>query len=175
MKVCILVKDNNSQNIILLTKWFEWECCACSWILSSWKAVKKIPQIPNSTTQYHTSMQLCRLPELTNVLQLNKARKKFVSTHQSLGYILNNIFRADSFYNFNLTLCCNVIKCPPRKRSFLLTVHFPFIWQNDFPSAAWWINCKGFLEALLNIRRPYSLGIGTYYLFIVLKLLKYFG
>ena len=34
---------------------------------------------------------------------------------------------------------------------------------------------KCFLEALLNIRRPYSLGIGTYYLFIVLKLLKYFG
>ena len=37
-----------------------------------------------------------------------------------------------------------------------LTVHLPFVGQDDFASAAWRIYSESFLEALLDIRRPYT-------------------
>lgn len=41
----------------------------------------------------------------------------------------------------------------------VLTIHLPFIWQNDFPPATGRVDSKGLLEALLNIRAPHALGI----------------
>lgn len=41
----------------------------------------------------------------------------------------------------------------------VLTIHLPFIWQNDFPPATRRVDSEGLLEALLNIRTPHALGI----------------
>lgn len=39
------------------------------------------------------------------------------------------------------------------------TVHLALIREDDFPTAAWWVNCQGFLEALLDVGAPYTLGV----------------
>ena len=49
-----------------------------------------------------------------------------------------------------------------------LTVHLPFVREDDFPPAARRINGQSFLEALLNIRTPDALGIGRSQIFLVL-------
>ncbi len=40
-----------------------------------------------------------------------------------------------------------------------LTIHFPLIRQDDFPSSAGWVNGQGLLEALLNVRAPHALSL----------------
>jgi hypothetical protein len=52
--------------------------------------------------------------------------------------------------------------------SIKLTVHLPFVREDDFPSAARRINGQSLLEALLNVGTPNALGVGRRQIFFVL-------
>ena len=41
----------------------------------------------------------------------------------------------------------------------VLTIHLPFVWQDDFPPATGRVDSEGLLEAVLNIRAPHALSI----------------
>lgn len=51
---------------------------------------------------------------------------------------------------------------------FSLTIHLPFIWQDNFSPPTWWVNSQGLLETLLDVGRPNTLSIGRWHLLIIL-------
>lgn len=47
----------------------------------------------------------------------------------------------------------------PQTHTHTLTVHLPFVREDDFPPPTWWVDGQGFLKALLNVWTPDAFGI----------------
>jgi len=57
----------------------------------------------------------------------------------------------------------------PHGRNTVLTVHLAFVRQNDLATATGRIDCQGLLEALFDVRAPYTLRVRGCQILVILE------